>query len=213
VLDRVTAEFDKYFEPFLGGAALFFHLISNRKLSFFPYLSDLNKELIITYKIVKDNVSELLQLLKTYEVAYKSAPFRYYYELRDKVKPINDIEKAARFITLNKTCYNGLYRVNRSGIFNVPIGRYKNPLICDSNNLQNVSHALRYSKAIILASDYRRIILDNAQKGDFIYLDPPYNPTNPTSNFTSDTEYGYADNDQEQLASIFKKLDERQWFC
>jgi DNA adenine methylase len=209
-LDRVIpSEFDRYFEPFLGGAALFFHLISNRKLSFSPYLSDLNKELIITYKIVKDYVSELLQVLKRYEAAYKSAPFGYYYELRDKL-PINDIEKAARFITLNKTCYNGLYRVNRSGIFNVPIGRYKNPLICDSNNLQNVSRALRYSKAIILASDYRRIILDNAQKGDFIYLDPPYNPTNPTSNFTSYTEYGYGDNDQEQLASIFKKLDERQ---
>jgi DNA adenine methylase len=210
-LDRVIpSEFDRYFEPFLGGAALFFHLISNRKLSFSPYLSDLNKELIITYKIVKDNVSELLQLLKRYEAAYKSAPFGYYYELRDKLKPINDIEKAARFITLNKTCYNGLYRVNRTGIFNVPIGRYKNPLICDSNNLQNVSSALRYSKAIIQASDYRRIILDNAQKGDFIYLDPPYNPTNLTSNFTSYTEYGYGDNDQEQLASIFKKLDERQ---
>jgi DNA adenine methylase len=210
-LDRVIpSEFDRYFEPFLGGAALFFHLISNRKLSFSSYLSDLNSELIITYKIVKDNVSELLQLLKQYEAAYKSAPFGYYYELRDKLKPINDIEKAARFITLNKTCYNGLYRVNRSGIFNVPIGRYKNPLICDSNNLQNVSRALRYSKAIILASDYRRIMLDNAEKGDFIYLDPPYNPTNPTSNFTSYTEYGYDDHDQEQLASIFKKLDERQ---
>ncbi len=210
-LDRVIpSEFERYFEPFLGGAALFFHLISNRKLSFSSYLSDLNSELIITYKIVKDNVSELLQLLKQYEAAYKSAPFGYYYELRDKLKPINDIEKAARFITLNKTCYNGLYRVNRSGIFNVPIGRYKNPLICDSNNLQNVSRALRYSKAIILASDYRQVMLDYAQKGDFIYLDPPYNPTNPTSNFTSYTEYGYGDHDQKQLASIFKKLDERQ---
>jgi DNA adenine methylase len=206
----IPSKFDRYFEPFLGGAALFFHLISDRKLSFSSYLSDLNSELIITYKIVKDNVSELLQLLKQYEAAYKSAPFGFYYELRDKLKPINDIEKAARFITLNKTCYNGLYRVNRSGIFNVPIGRYKSPLICDSNNLQNVSRALRYSKAIILASDYKRVILENAQKGDFVYLDPPYNPTKPTSNFTSYTEYGYSDHDQEQLASIFKKLDDRQ---
>jgi DNA adenine methylase len=210
-LDRaIPFAFDRYFEPFLGGAALFFHLISNRKVSFCPYLSDLNKDLIITYNIVKDNVSELLRLLKLYEEAYKRDPFWYYYELRDKLKPIGDIEKAARFITLNKTCYNGLYRVNRNGIFNVPIGRYKNPLICDRHNLQNVSHALRYSKAIILATDYRRIILENARKGDFIYLDPPYNPTNPTSNFTNYTEYGYGDNDQKQLASIFKKLDERQ---
>jgi DNA adenine methylase len=110
---------------------------------------------------------------------------------------------------LNKTCYNGLYRVNRSGIFNVPIGRYnnKNPLICESNNLQNVSRALRYSKAIILVSDYGQVMLDYAQKGDFICLDPPYNPTNPTSNFSSYTEYGYGDDDQKQLASIFKKLE------
>jgi|SRR5215472_11069384 len=206
----IPSEFDRYFEPFLGGAALFFHLISTRKLRFYPYLSDLNKELIITYRIVKDNVSELLQLLKRHEAAYKSASFEFYYELRDKLKPNNDIEKAARFITLNKTCYNGLYRVNRSGIFNVPIGRYKNPLICDSNNLQNVSRALRFSKAKILTSDYRRVVLENAQKGDFVYLDPPYNPTNPTSNFTSYTEIGYDDNDQEQLAGIFKKLDDRQ---
>jgi DNA adenine methylase len=208
-LDRVIpSEFDRYFEPFLGGAALFFHLISNRN-RFSPYLSDLNKELITTYKIVKDNVKELLQLLKRYDAAYRKAPSGYYYELRDRLKPSNDIERAARFITLNKTCYNGLYRVNRGGKFNVPIGRYHNPLICDSNNLENVSHALRYSKAIILAGDYRQIILENAQKGDFIYLDPPYNPTSSTSNFTGYTDYGFGNNDQEQLASIFRKLDDR----
>jgi DNA adenine methylase len=206
----IPSEFDRYFEPFLGGAALFFHLMSIRNRRFAPYLSDLNKELITTYKIVKDNVKELIRLLERYDAAYREAPSGYYYKLRDRIKPCNDIERAARFITLNKTCYNGLYRVNRDGIFNVPIGKHQNPLICDSNNLENVSRALRYSKAIILATDYRQIVLQNAQEGDFIYLDPPYNPTSSTSNFTAYTYYGFGDSDQEQLASIFRKLDDRK---
>ena len=100
--------------------------------------------------------------------------------------------------------------MNRAGIFNVPIGRYKNPPICDSNNLENVSQALRYSKAIIQARDYRQMILEKAEKGDFVFLDPPYNPTSSTSNFTNYTDYGFGDNDQEQLASIFRKLDDKK---
>jgi len=139
-LDKVIpSEFDQYFEPFLGGGAMFFHLISNRNRIFTAYLADLNRDLITSYKIVKHNVKELIQLLKKYEAEYKEDPIEYYYTLRDTIRPKNDIEKAARFIALNKTCYNGLYRVNRAGIFNVPIGRYKNPPICDSNNLENVS--------------------------------------------------------------------------
>lgn len=210
-LDKVIpSEFERYFEPFLGGGAMFFHLISNRNRIFSAYLADLNRDLITSYKIVKRNVKELIQLLKKYEAEYKKDPIQCYYTLRDAFRPKNDIEKAARFIALNKTCYNGLYRVNRAGKFNVPIGRYKNPPICDSNNLENVSQALRYSKVKIQARDYRQMILVKPEKGDFVFLDPPYNPTSSTSNFTNYTDYGFGDSDQVQLASIFRKLDDRK---
>ena len=149
----------RYFEPFVGVGALFFHLVSNRNLRFAAYVSDMNKELITAYKVVKDNVIELIELLKKHQREYKKNPSEYYYKLRDKIKPSDDIEIAARFIALNKTCYNGLYRVNKKGIFNVPIGRYKNPLICDTSNLENASNTLRYSKAVIQIGDYRDVVL------------------------------------------------------
>src|SRR5215210_5119627 len=102
-------------------------------------------ELINTYRVIQNDVERLIEVLKKNENEYKKNPSRYYYELRDYNNPLNDVERAARLITLNKTCYNGLYRVNKNGIFNVPIGRYKNPVICDSDNLKKVSVALRYS--------------------------------------------------------------------
>jgi DNA adenine methylase len=98
-------------------------------------------------------------------------------------------------MTFTKTCYNGLYRVNKRGIFNVPIGRYKNPLICNSNNLKNVSLALRYSNAVIEPSDYKQILLENAREGDFVYLDPPFAPPSSTSSFTSYTTRGFSKTD------------------
>jgi DNA adenine methylase len=118
------AEFDRYFEPFLGGGALFFYLISAKNKRFTAYLSDINSELINSYIAVKDNVEKLIKLLKLHEIKYKRAPSEYYYKLRDKDKLTDDVEKAARFIALNRTCYNGLYRVNRNGKFNVPLGKY-----------------------------------------------------------------------------------------
>ena len=135
----IPSEFNRYFEPFLGGGAMFFHLISDRNMRFSAYLSDINEELITAYKVVKNNVSELIQILKRHGREYNRNPSKYYYKLRDEIKPVTDIDKTARFISLNKTCFNGLYRVNRNGIFNVPMGRYKNPLICDTDNLENVS--------------------------------------------------------------------------
>jgi len=123
-----------------------------------------------------------------------------------------------RFIALNKTCYDGLYRVNKKGEFNIPPGYWKNkkgefinPLICDSGNLENVSNALRYSGAIIFAGDYRAM-LENAQKGDFVYLDPPYDPVNYTSDFTAYTSNGFGNEDQVRLASVFRKLSDRGCF-
>jgi DNA adenine methylase len=110
---------------------------------------------------------------------------------------------------LNKTCYNGLYRVNKKGRFNVPIGRYKNPLICDSNNLQNVSYALRYSNAMISIGDYKDVVKD-AHESDFIYLDPSYDPVGSTSDFTTYTPNGFGAKDQLQLADIFRNLADKE---
>lgn len=205
------AEFNRYFEPFLGGGAMFFYLISEKNKRFTAYLSDINSELIYSYIAVRDNVEKLIKFLKRHEIGYKKSPAEYYYKLRNNNHKLADVtERAARFIALNRTCYNGLYRVNRHGTFNVPWGKYKRPLICNSNNLRNVSLSLGYSKAIIKISDYKKILLDNANEGDFIYLDPPYNPVSSTAYFTKYTDIGFHDQDQKELAEIFKKLNDKK---
>jgi DNA adenine methylase len=124
---------------------------------------------------------------------------------------LSNTERAARFIALNKTCFNGLYRVNRQGFFNVPLGKYKNPRICDSDNLRNVSIALGYlsNNITIKVSDYKEMLLENAKEGDFIYLDPPYDPVSSTSYFTNYTHIGFDNKDQQELATVFRKLDDR----
>jgi len=203
----IPSEFNRYFEPFLGGGAMFFHLISSKNIRFTAYLSDINKDLITAYKVVRNDVGELIELLKKHQGEYNKNPFEYYYKLRDEIKPVTDIDRTARFIALNKTCFNGLYRVNRSGIFNVPMGRYKNPLICDSHNLENISKALRYSRASIRVSDYKNALVE-AEEDDFIYLDPPYHPTSSTANFTSYSDNGFGDDNQLELSKIFVKLDD-----
>jgi DNA adenine methylase len=205
----IPSQFNRYFEPFIGGGAMFFHLISDRNMRFGAYLSDINAELITAYKVVKNNVRELIELLKRHQREYNKNPSEYYYKLRDEIKPVKDIERTARFIALNKTCFNGLYRVNRSGIFNVPMGKYKNPLICDTRNLENISKALRYSKAVIKVKDYKNALVE-AEEDDFIYLDPPYHPTSSTANFTSYTDYGFGDNDQSELSKIFAELNDKK---
>jgi len=205
----IPSEFNRYFEPFLGGGAMFFHLISDRNMRFSAYLSDINEELITAYKVVKNNVSELTQILKRHEREYNRNHSKYYYKLRDEVKPVTDIDKTARFIALNKTCFNGLYRVNRKGIFNVPMGRYKKPLICDAGNLENISKALKYSRASIRVSDYENALVE-AEEDDFIYLDPPYHPTSSTANFTGYSDKGFGDNDQSELSKIFAELNDRK---
>jgi DNA adenine methylase len=216
-LDKlIPRQFNRYYEPFLGGGALFFHLVSSVR-RFTAYLSDTNVELITTYKVIKDNPKGVIELLQKYEYEYKRYPpyseeqKECYYRLRyarNNIKSSSDVETAFGLIALNKTGYNGLYRVNNNGKFNVPWGEYKNPNICDSSNLENVSNALRYSSAIISTGDYRDAI-ENAQKGDFVYLDPPYNPVSYTSNFTAYTPNGFGREDQVQLAEVFRKLDNR----
>jgi DNA adenine methylase len=204
-------KFDRYIEPFLGGGALFFHLISQISRRLTAYISDINSELINVYVAVKDYIEKLIKLLKQHEIEYNQAPKEYYYKLRSCYNlgsSCDKLEKAAQFIALNRTCFNGLYRVNGSGSFNVPWGKYVNPSICDSSNLRNVSIALRYSKVEIKVSDYKEMLLENAKEGDFIYLDPPYSPVSSTAYFTNYTTDGFSYKDQKELAERFRQLDE-----
>jgi DNA adenine methylase len=202
----MPSRFARYFEPFLGGGAVFFHTASYNRNAF---LSDINVDLINAYKIIRNNVEELITALKYHQDEYTKSPKSYYYQLRDKTKGLNKIENAARFITLNKTCYNGLYRVNKKGLFNVPIGRYKNPLICDPVNLRKMSIVLSQSASYLGVIDYKKILVEKADKDDFVYLDPPFHPISNTANFTSYTNSGFSFEDQKELATIFKELTRR----
>ena len=146
--------------------------------------------------------------LETKLAQFHKNPKKFYYELRGRCTK-DKIDMAARFITLNKTCYNGLYRVNKKGIFNVPFGKYKKPKICDEGNIINVSNLLKRTKTIVQAGDYENILLQNVEENDFIYLDPPYNPIDETANFTEYTNTGFDSLEQKRLANLFKDLDHR----
>lgn len=198
-------QFTRYFEPFLGGGALFFHLAS--RMQFGAQLSDANRELVNAYNTVKNDVEGLIALLDRHERGYRKAPAKYYYRLRS-AQPENNLESAARFIALNKTCYNGLYRVNRSGAFNVPIGRYRNPTICDRRQMRNASAALNYCETEIVACDYKQA-LRSARDGDFVYIDPPFNPLSATAHFVDYTQNGFGEQDQIELAQAFRELDRK----
>lgn len=189
-----------YYEPFVGGGAVFFDLLPKN-----AELSDLNKELVITYNVIKNNVDELVESLKKH--IYDK---EYYLEVRaKKVEGLSDIEVASRFIFLNRTGFNGLYRVNKSGQFNVPFGRYNNPVICDEENLRRVSDALQ--EVVITHQDYKNV-LKTAKSGDFVYLDPPYYPINATSSFTSYTAEGFLEKEQTELRDTFVKLHKKGCF-
>lgn len=189
-----------YHEPFAGGGAVFLDLLPKKAV-----LSDLNPELITTYKVIKNDVDKLIKLLNTYKYEKE-----FYLKIRSKkIDKLLDIQIAARFIYLNRTCFNGLYRVNKSGQFNVPMGEYKNPLICDEDNLKKISKALKNVK--IYNEDYKKV-LTRAKKGDFIYFDPPYYPVNRTSNFTSYTTETFLEKEQEELRDTFVELHKRGCF-
>ena len=205
----------KYAEIFLGGGAVLFDILSKYKLDE-VYISDKNLELINTYKSIRDNVDILIKSLKEMEEQY--IPLNnedrkiYYYKKREEYNSLkinsemNNIEKAILFIFLNKTCFNGLYRVNKKGKFNVPMGAYKKPKICDEENLKNVSLTLRNVK--IVYADYReseKFIDDKT----FVYIDPPYRPLNITSSFTSYTENDFNDKEQIELAEYINVLNKK----
>lgn len=208
LLRHVPSNFSNYYEPFLGGGAFFFALFSTRR-NFSAVLSDVNAELIEAYKVVRDTPGELIQVLSLLQDEYSRSANKsaYYYEKRD-FRPSSPVESAARLIFLNRTCYNGLYRVNSRGEFNVPIGRYKNPRILDEENLRAVSRALQETKAQLGCSDYASTIA-KCGRDDLVYLDPPYQPKSKTSSFTDYTPGGFSEKNQEQLAKEFKKLVDR----
>ena len=197
-----------YYEPFLGGGAIFL-TVCRRDTKFNAFLSDTNSELINSYKMVKAKPSDLIRSLSKLRRRYRSTPDKedFYYEIRAR-NPTGAIERAARFIFLNKTCYNGLYRVNPSGEFNVPFGHHVNPKIFDPNNIEAVSKALRETRAILRTIDYRKATA-SCRNGDFVYFDPPYHPSSQTSSFTDYTPKGFKEEDQKELSRVFANLVKR----
>ncbi len=201
-----------YVEPFVGGGAILFHVLQNYNIEK-AYINDINKELINCYRCIKENVNEVISVLEKLESEYLNSEDRnqYYYCVRDKYNNIKlnghlDYDKCADFIFLNKTCFNGLYRVNKEGKFNVPMGSYKNPLICDKENLILCSKLLK--KVEISFGDYTNS-LSNMDKGSFVYLDPPYRPLTTTGSFTSYDKSGFSDERQIELAKNYKELDKK----
>lgn len=186
-----------YYEPFVGGGAVFFDLLPKKAV-----LSDLNNELVITYNVIRDNVDELIRSLKKH--IYDKD---YYLGVRSRsIQKLSAVEIASRFIYLNRTGFNGLYRVNKSGQFNVPFGRYSNPIICDEENLMRVSQALQ--DTTITHGDYKHI-LKRVKRDDFVYLDPPYYPLTKTASFTSYTTEGFLEDEQIELRDTFIELHKR----
>lgn len=189
-----------YYEPFVGGGAVFFDLLPKK-----AELSDLNHELVTTYNVIKDNVDGLIKSLKKHKYEKE-----YYLKIRvQNPKKLSDTEIASRFIYLNRTGFNGMYRVNSHGEFNVPFGKYTNPIICDEENLRRVSKALQ--EVSIKQQDYKTV-LKKAKKGDFVYFDPPYYPISKTASFTSYTAEVFLENEQTELRDTFVELHKRGCF-
>lgn len=199
LVSRMPAQLGRYFEPFAGGAALFFRVAPERAV-----LSDYNADLITLYRAVASDVSAVIKKLEKHRSEHDET---YYYEMRarwnDRDGSWSDAKRAAAFIYLNKTCFNGLYRVNRSGDFNVPMGRYADPPICVPDTLRAASAVL--ARADLRCGDYRNAVGD-AEKGDFLYFDPPYDPLTPTSSFTSYTENVFGADEQRALAETARIL-------
>lgn len=198
LLPKVPSSYGRYIEPFFGGGAMFFALQPEQAI-----ISDSNPELINLYRQVADNVDDVISHLKKYE---NSSEMFYAVRSQDWTK-LPKSEAAARTIFLNKTCFNGLYRVNKKGQFNVPFGKYKNPKICDEAGLKAASDALK--KAEIICGDYLLVLEHYAQPGDFVFLDPPYLPISEYSDFKRYTKEQFYEEDHVELAKMVMTLHER----
>ncbi|TJX14597.1 DNA adenine methylase [Tissierella creatinini] len=199
---------NKYIEPFVGGGAVLFDIVS--KYNFDQIIiNDYNQDLMHLYSHIKNDIDRLIPELKkisdSYLVLGEEERSEFFYNAREQFNMINSntIEKSVLFIFLNRTCFNGLYRVNSKGKFNVPYGRYKSPMILDEDNLYRVSDIL--SKVIILSGDFSRVE-EYADDKTFVYFDPPYRPLSVTSSFTSYSKNDFNDDEQKRLAEFFIKL-------
>ena len=203
---NLPESFGMYYEPFLGGGALLFHILTDKngqKCS----ISDLNSDLVLAYTTIRDRIDALITSLKNHEKNYQKNSESYYYSIRES-NPRSEIEKTSRLIFLNRTCFNGLYRVNSKGKFNVPLGKYSNPNIVNEENLRAVSHILQSSRISIKCRDFEAVLRD-AKRGDLVYFDPPYQPVSSTANFTSYTNKDFTYDDLTRLADLCLKLDSR----
>lgn len=206
----------KYAEPFVGGGAVLFDILNKYDLEA-VYISDINAELINTYHIIQNNIDDLISFLEIMQREFIQMDIvrrkEYYLAKRARFNDLKvngdsniNSEKAALMIFLNKTCFNGLFRVNKKGYFNVPMGSYKNPLICDEANLRAVSKFLQ--GVDIICGDYRKSESFIDEK-TFVYFDPPYRPLSDTSSFTAYTEYLFDDEEQVKLARFVDKMNEK----
>lgn len=210
----LPSAFNRYFEPFLGGGAVFFHLVATGRIRS-AVISDWNRDLIDCYLVVRDNFDALLRRLK--ELQKYATDQEYYYrvarkrfnEIKLEGASSDRLEKSALLMYLNKTCFNGLFRVNRRGEFNVPWGRYMHPRIYESGNLAEVRDTLRQEAVKVLCRDYNAI-RSEVREGDFVYFDPPYQPLSETAHFTSYTSESFSWADQEKVAKLFHTLARRK---
>ncbi|MFS9275705.1 DNA adenine methylase [Streptococcus mitis] len=204
IRELMPKTYNRYFEPFVGGGALFFDLAPKDAV-----INDFNAELINCYQQIKDNPQELIEILKVHQ-EYNSK--EYYLDLRsadrdERIDMMSEVQRAARILYMLRVDFNGLYRVNSKNQFNVPYGRYKNPKIVDENLVSAISTYLNNNQIEIKKGDFEKAVLD-VQPGDFVYFDPPYIPLSETSTFTSYTHEGFSYDDQVRLRDTFKKLSD-----
>ena len=210
-IELKNGKIERYIEPFVGGGAVLIDLLQKYKIKE-AYAFDINKDLINCYNVIKNNVEALIQELNKKEKVFldldNSDRQKYFYNVRKSYNSYslnkeNDVKRASEFIFLNRTCFNGLYRVNKNGKFNVPCGKYKNPTICDSSNLRNLSNLIK--KVTFECGDYKnseKLI----NKNTFVYFDPPYRPLSASSNFTSYSKEDFNDENQRELAEYYNEL-------
>jgi len=204
--ENLPQRMSTYYEPFLGGGALLFHILTERNGQRCG-ISDLNSDLVLTYTIIRDKPENVIDSLKNHEKNYQKDSKSYYYSIRES-NPRNGVEKTSRLLFLNRTCFNGLYRVNSKGKFNVPLGRYTNPNIVNEENIRLVSEVLKSRKVSIKCRDFEAVLRDT-KEDDLIYFDPPYQPVSNTANFTSYTNKSFTNDDLKRLAKLCVKLDSK----
>lgn len=208
IIDQITKyipkNFSTYYEPFLGGGAVLFELQPKKAV-----VNDINSELINIYEVIKDNVEKLIEDLKQHRNEED-----YFYKIReldrdkDRYNKLTPVQRASRIIFLNKTCYNGLFRVNKAGEFNTPFGNYKNPNIVNEITLRTVSNYFNKAKITFTCKDFEEA-LKGTRKGAFVYLDPPYDPVSDTASFTGYDKGGFDRNEQIRLKKACDKLNEK----